>query len=218
MSRLVTSVLLSLVLGAAFSPAPAMAGPPERIADPFAFVAPDLENGLVIFVNTSHASFCTPEQVEREQAILDWLEEGMVDPFPEEALERPDGFAPVPALLRTTPTGVVATTRGTVQDLHMELWTLDAPDDDPGIGPCLGTDDSGQLFASGTSTFTGVGTDFDGWGRRPTAIDKTRGAGEVTTPEGARFHYSWSFLQHFPCLEHGPKCEIAQFQLRPLQP
>lgn len=218
MLRLVTRVLLSVLLGAALTSAPATAGPPERTADPFAFVAPDLENGLAIFVNTSHASFCTPEQVAREQAILDWLEAGMIDPFPEHALERPDGFVAVPALLRTTPTGVVATTRGAVRDLHMELWTLDAPEDDPGIGPCLGTDDSGELFATGTSTFSGVGTDFEGWGLRPTSIDKTRGGGEVTTPEGARYHYSWSFLQHLPCREQGPVCEVAQFRLRPLQP
>jgi hypothetical protein len=106
----------------------------------------------------------------------------------------------------------------------MELWVLDDPDDRVGVGACLDTDDADELFASGTSTFRGVGTDFygavfEGTTRRPSFIDHTQGGGVVTTPDGDRYDYSWFFHQHIPCEDADPDpfCEVAHFQLRPLR-
>jgi hypothetical protein len=75
------SVLLAATALLLAPAAPAAAGgPPVVFPDPFAFTGPDYENGLVVFVNTSRESFCTPEQVDREQMVVDWLLGGMVDP------------------------------------------------------------------------------------------------------------------------------------------
>jgi hypothetical protein len=222
MHRRILLVVMTILLAAAALPA--SAAPPEQIADPFPFTGPDFENDLVIFVNTTRAEFCTPEQIAFEQAVADWLAGGMVGPFPEDPTPPPTGRVAFPAYLVETPQGVIANTRGTIEGLVMELWVLDDPDDRVGVGACLDTDDADELFASGTSTFRGVGTDFygavfEGTTRRPSFIDHTQGGGVVTTPDGDRYDYSWFFHQHIPCEDADPDpfCEVAHFQLRPLR-
>ena len=216
MRRLVVSVA-TLLLALAMMPAATAA--PVAVEDPFPFTAPDFDNGLVIFVNTDRASFCTPEQVAFEQAVQDWLDGEMQDPFPDEPA--PVGFVGLPAYLLDTPMGVIATTRGKVRGLTMELWRIDDPADQLGIGACLDTNDANELFASGTGSFSGLTTDyfgevFGGEVPRPSFLDRTRGDGTVTTPDGDSYHYSWSFRQHIPCDGPGPRCEAANFRLRPL--
>jgi hypothetical protein len=218
--------LRHLVLGVAtlvFALAPLLAATaaPVAVEDPYPFTGPDFDHGLVIFVNTDRASFCTPEQMAFEQAVRDWLDGGMQGPFPDDAEPRPVGFVGLPAYFLDTPMGVIATTRGPVRGLTMELWRLDDPADRLGIGACLDTNDANELFASGTGSFSGMVTDYfgavyDGEVPRPSFLDRTRGDGIVTTPDGADYHYSWSFRYHVPCDGPGPRCERTTFRLRPL--
>lgn len=216
-------VLIVATMGLALAAwLPAVAGPPVRTTDAFPFTGPDFDHDLAIFVNTSRESFCSDAQVAFEQAVADWLEGGMQGPFPDDPSPPPIGDVAFPVQFVDTPNGVIATTRGVVDGLHMELWTLDDPADRLGIGACLDTDDANELFASGTGTFRGVTTDFFGavFGgdvARPSFIDHTQGGGVVTTPDGDRYHYSWFFHQHVPCDDGpGPRCEVATFRLRPL--
>jgi hypothetical protein len=196
--------------------------PVDRTSDAFPFTGPDYENSLVIFVNSSRETFCTPEQVEFEQAVRDWLDAGMQGPFPDEPLPHPQGLGSFPIQLVDTPMGVIVNTRGPAQGLHMELWVLDDASDQVGVGACLDTDDADELFGTGTGSFRGFVTDafgllFSAQLARPWFIDHTQGSGEVTSPDGERYSYSWMFHQHIPCDgAPGPVCETSTFQLRPL--
>lgn len=221
MHRRILFMLLAVLMVAAA--VPAAAAPPVRTTDAFPFTGPDFEHDLVIFVNTSRAEFCTPEQLAFEAAVGEWLAGGMMGPFPEGSGPPPVGRVAFPVQLVDTPQGVIANTRGKVRGLHMELWVLDDPQDRVGVGACLDTDDANQLFASGTSTFRGFVTDFYGAiftdeVNRPVFVDHTQGGGVVTTPDGDRYDYSWFFHQHVPCEDGpGPRCEVARFALRPLR-
>lgn len=201
---------------------PAAAAPPEQTTDPVAFTAPDFANDLVIFVNTSREAYCDDIQLEFERVVSEWLEGGMQGPFPGDDFPPAVGFVAFPVQLVDTPQGVIAMTRGNVEGLHMELWMLDDPEDQVGVGACLDTDDANELFAVGTSTFNGRVTDFygaffAGESQRPTFIDHTQGAGVVTTPYGDRYDYSWFFHQHVPCDDGpGPRCEVVNTRLQPL--
>lgn len=200
---------------------PTATAAPVAVEDPFAFTGPDFQHDLAIFVNTDRASFCTPQQMAFEQAVRDWLDGGSQGPFPEDPVPPPVGFVGLPAYFLDTPLGVIATTRGKVDGLTMELWKLDDPADQLGIGACLDTNDANERFASGTGRFSGMVTDyfgevFDGGIPRPSFLDRTRGDGIVSTPDGDSYHYSWSFRQHVPCDGPGPRCEVTRFQLRPL--
>jgi hypothetical protein len=218
--------LRRLVLGAAalvlaLASVPAAIAAPVAVEDPFAFTGPDFDHGLAIFVNTDRASFCTPQQIAFEQAVRAWVDGGMQGPFPDDPMPPPVGFVGLPGYLLDTPMGVIATTRGPVHGLTMELWRIDDPADRLGIGACTDTDDANELFAAGTGSFSGFVTDyfgsvFAGEVPRPSFLDRTRGDGIVTTPEGADYHYSWSFRQHIPCDGPGPRCEVATFKLRAL--
>ena len=200
-----------MVLGAA----PASAAPPERTAIPLAFTGPDLDNDLVIFLNTSREAYCDEEQVEYELAAAEWLEGGMVGPPPGEDLQPAVGFEAIPAKLVATAKGLIATARAS--DLHMELWRLDDSEDQLGIGACLDTDDQDELVATGTSTFKGFINDLEGGELRPTSIDHTQGRAQVTGVDGTTYRYAWFFHQHVPCVDGpGPRCEVARFDLRPL--
>jgi hypothetical protein len=215
---LLTVLTLALVMTAV----PVAAGPPVRTADPFPFTAPDFDNDLVIFLNTTREEFCTPEQIAFEQAVADWLAGGGVGPFPEDPDPAPDGHVAFPIQQVDTPQGVITTTRRTVEGLVMQLWVLDDSEDQVGVGACLDTDDANELFAAGTGSFRGVVTDFygavfAGEASRPMFIDHTQGGGVVTTPDGDRYDYSWFFHQHIPCDERpDPVCEVANLRLRPL--
>ena len=216
--RLVVAVATLLL---ALATVPTATAAPVAVEDPFAFTAPDFQHGLAIFVNTDRASFCTPQQEAFEQAVRDWLDGGMQGPSPDDPVPPPMGFVGLSAYFLDTPMGVIATTRGKIDGLTMELWKLDDPADQLGIGACLDTNDANELFASGTGSFSGMVTDyfgevFDGGISRPSFLERTHGDGIVTTPDGDSYHYSWSFRQHIPCDGPGPRCEVAKFKLRSL--
>lgn len=205
---LVAAVLLA---GASAGPA-AAAGPPEELEDPFAFTGPDFTNGFAVFINTTRESFCTAEQVAREQAIIDWLEGGMVDPFPESALDRPAG-------LETWTPKVIDTPKGTIGHLSevdqvIELWWLDDESDAYGVGACLDTDDRNERFATGTADISAKATDFYGQGVRAVSLDRVDGTADLIGEDGGNYDYAFLWHQLLPCtLDPGPRCELARFTL-----
>jgi hypothetical protein len=200
-----------LLLGSTALPATA-AGPPQVFEDPFAFTGPDFTHRLVVFVNTSRESFCTEEQVERELAIVEWIEGGMVDPFPEWALERPAGFQTWTPMVIDSPHGVIA--HLSESDQYTELWLMDAPEDSYGVGACLDSDDRDELFATGTATIKATATDLFEGGLRPAALDHVRGSADLVGVDGRDYSYSFSWRLILPCQEPpGRPCEVARFAL-----
>lgn len=210
--RPVTAVLGAvLLLGVTASPA-AAAGPPEVFEDPFAFTGPDFTHGLAVFINTSREAFCTDAQVERELAIVAWIEGGMVDPFPEWALERPQGFDTWTPTVIDSPHGVIANLKE--GDQYIELWWLDEPEDAFGVGACLDTDDRGELFATGTADIKATATDLFEAGLRLAAIDHFRGRADLVGVDGSDLSYSFSWRSILPCQDPpGRPCEVARFAL-----
>lgn len=221
MHRHILSAVLTLLLVVTL--VPAAAASPEQTTVPLAFTGPDFTHDLVIFVNTSREAYCDDVQLEFERVVAEWLDGGMEGPFPGDDFPPAVGFVALPVQLVDTAQGVIATTRGNVEGLHMELWVLDDPEDQVGVGACLDTDDADQLFATGTSTFNGYVTDlygavFEGEAQRPRFVDHTHGGGVVTAPDGDRYDYSWFYHQHAPCEDGpGPRCEVAKHQLRRLR-
>jgi hypothetical protein len=211
------SVLLAATALLLAPAAPVSAGgPPVVFPDPFAFTGPDYENGLAVFVNTSRESFCTPEQVDREQMVVDWLLGGMVDPFPEEALERPEGFQTWTPKLVDSPKGAIAHLRES--DQHLELWRLDAPEDSFGVGACLDTDDTDEMLGTGTASVKATATDLFESGARPHAVDHFSGKGSIVATDGARYTYSFFYHQLIPCdPDKAPRCEVARTVLTRLR-
>ncbi|MGA8046258.1 MAG: hypothetical protein WCA30_08330 [Dermatophilaceae bacterium] len=208
---LTAAVGAMLLLGVTASPAGA-GGPPEVFEDPFAFTGPDFDNGFAVFINTSREAFCTDEQVAREVAIIDWLEGGMVDPFPEEALERPAGFETWTPAIIDSPHGIIANLKESNQ--YTELWRLDDPADAFGVGACLDTDDRLELFATGSADIKANATDLFEEGLRPAAIDNFRGKAELVGVDGNDYTYSFSWRLILPCSEPpGRPCEVAKFSL-----
>jgi hypothetical protein len=200
-----------LLLGVAASPASAV-GPPEVFEDPFAFTGPDVDNGFAVFINTSREAFCTEEQVAREVAFVDWIEGGMVGPFPEWALERPEGFETWTPKIIDGPKGVIGNLKET--DQYIELWWLDDPEDAFGVGACLDTDDRLELFATGTADIKATATDLFEEGLRPAAIDHFRGTADLVGVDGSDYAYSFSWRLILPCTEPpGRPCEVTKFSL-----
>jgi len=211
-SRPLAAVLgAMLLLGLAAAPAQAV-GPPEVFEDPFAFTGPDYDHGLVVFINTSRESFCTEEQVGRELALVEWIEGGMVDPFPEWALERPAGFQTWTPKVIDSPHGVIANLKESGQ--YIELWWLDEPEDSYGIGACLDTDDRDALFATGTADIKATATDLFESGLRPVALDHVKGSADLASVDGQDYRYSFSWRALIPCQEPpGRPCEVTHFAL-----
>ncbi|WP_438854930.1 hypothetical protein [Agromyces sp. M3QZ16-3] len=211
---LLTLAAAALLLSAPAAPAAAVGGPPEAFDDPFAFTGPDFTNGFVVFINTTRDEFCTSEQVAREQAIVDWIEGGMVDPFPEWALERPAGIETWTPQLIATPKGTIG--RLSVSDQVIELWWLDDEIDAPGVGACLDTDDRSERFAVGTADVRAMVTDFFGEGLRAASLDRFSGTADLVGDDGHEYGYRFLWHQLLPCtLDPGPRCELARFTLTP---
>lgn len=210
-SPLTTALGALLLLGVTASPASA-AGPPEVFEDPFAFTGPDFTHGFVVFINTSRDAFCTDAQVKRELAIVEWIDGGMVEPFPEGALERPEGFETWTPKVIDSPHGVIGHLNET--DQYIELWWLDEPQDAFGVGACLDTDDRLELFATGTAGIKANATDLFEGGLRPAAVDHVRGRADLVGADGSDYRYSFSWRLILPCDEPpGRPCEVTKFAL-----
>lgn len=188
---------------------PAAAGPPDRFEVPFTPNFPDFEQEFAVFVNIDRAGYCTPEVVAWENAVIAWLEGGMVDPPPPEP-EFPEGFDPISVQEKVTGQGaVVGHANGS--DLTIELWNFDSEENRPLVGPCTDTDDDGSFFASGTTSYKGNDNDLFGSDTRGNAFGD-QGKADVTDGEGNDYRYSWKFHINSKCYapEDGPPACLIQ--------
>lgn len=194
--------------------APATAAPPDKFEVPFTILFPDLENELVVFVNTDRDAYCTEEVVQWENDVIAWLAGGeMGDPPPEPAF--PDGFEGITVQVKETGQGaIVALVKGS--DLNLELWNIDSEEDRPLVGPCTDTDDDGIFFAAGTVSFQANDNDVFASGTRGNSFGD-QGKGEVTDVDGNDYSYSWKFHVNDRCYEPEdgpPACLIDMATLK----
>jgi hypothetical protein len=193
---------------------PASASPPDRFEIPFTFVFPDLEYELAAFVNIDRESYCTDEVVNFENAVIAWLEGGMVGDFPDEPMF-PEGFVGLSAMTKETGQGaVVASLSGS--GLMIELWHLDAEENRPLVGPCTDTDDEATLFADGTASVRGHDNDLFGSGTRGNAFGDFFQA-DVIDADGNEYSYSRRFHVNDRCYQPDdgpPACLIETSTLR----
>ena len=196
-SILAVAGLLAGVLAAA-----AAAVSPHSFDYPLGFQFPDYGNGVVVFVNSDRASYCTPEVVQSENDFIAWLEGGMVGDPPDPPLGTltgfPDGLEPVRFQAKETGKGALVYSVNE-DDLYIELWEMD---DNPGnVGPCLDTDGTEASLASGTTTYQAQDNDLFGTGTRGNAFGN-RGRAEL----GGGGSYTWRFHVNSRCYapEEGP--------------
>jgi hypothetical protein len=213
MRRRITSLLAAATLALAVA-APASAGPPDRFEDPFPNIFPDVQNGLVVFVNSDRATACTADVVAWEVAVLAWLEGGEVGDRPLEP-EFPTGLDPIAIQAHETGQGaVIYLAKGS--GLTIELWELEA--DAPLIGPCTDTDGAMHRVALGTASYQGNDNDLFGSDTRGNAFGD-RGQGYLTDDAGNAYRYAWLFHVNSRCYapEDGPPAcllELATLQPR----
>lgn len=199
--RISVALFAGLMVGVMAIPAGVSAA--ETVDLPLTFEFPDLENELVAFINTDRASYCTPEVIAFEYAIFDWLIGGMVGPPPPEPVF-PDGDELVTVRFKETGKGALVI-HIDEDDLAMELWAMDSPENRPFVGPCTDTDDDGAFFASGTTSFKNNDNDLFGSGSRGNAFGR-RGTASVTDADGTEYSYTWRFHLNSRCYtpEDGP--------------
>jgi hypothetical protein len=130
---------------------------------------------MAAFVNTTRDTYCTPEIVEFENALVDWLQPGALgDPptFPGHLADKP-----VTATLMAVGGGNFRLTSST--QVPVELWTFEGGKSRAAgnlVAPCVDTDGlvdgsnsqtkPGELFAAGPGTLESKDNDANGTGPR----------------------------------------------------
>lgn len=208
--RLILGLLAGSLMAA--MAAPATAAPPEKSQIPFTIQHLDEQNGLVAFMNIGREAYCTQAVVDFENAIINWIADGMVDPFPDEpAFE--DGIKDIAVQTKVTGKGaIVGQAKGS--GLYIELWDLE--DNPPIVGPCTDTDGGDGLFAKGTGSFHGKDNDLEGTGTRGNAFGD-QGRASVTDGSGNGYQYSWLFRLNDRCYapdDGPPACLLDTSTLR----
>lgn len=219
------AVSAAIVLSLLAVTAPATAGPPERITERPILIFPDLENGAVVFVNTTRAAFCANGQAEFEVEINAWFEENGEAFFAWlDAGNDPAQFEPPMPVGPPEVDGMVdvqikqvATKQGATvelikaKNLPIELWALDSF----GPGPCTDTA-SEQLIGAGTATIHRNDNDVMGSGTRGNAFGDWLKA-DLTTPAGDQIRYSTRFHINSRCHAEGefapPSCLVERITL-----
>ena len=204
-SRISTVMIIGVL--AALMTLGTTAGASEKVEVPEFFSFPDQGSELAVFINISRDEVCTDDQVAFEEAIIDWLEGGMVGPPPDEPATSPEGRELVTLQFNAVKSGALI---GQIseKDLYIELWELDSLDNRPFVGPCTDTDDDGGLFATGTSTYRANDNDFFGSGSRGNSFGD-RGRADVEDADGNEYVYSWMFHLNSNCYAPGdgpPAC------------
>ena len=165
-----STVLAILLLAGAL---PAAAAPPERSERVVTQTAPDFDNGLSIFWNTTRELRCEDGDVA-------------VPPLP--------GIEPVEET--RIETGQGATIYKFKETAPVELWPLDA---DGGAGPCTATEQAEEPFAVGTGTFTYKSNDGE-TGEPPsgtrTAVQIRSLQATVEDASGRLYDYTWRSVRH----------------------
>jgi hypothetical protein len=170
---------------------PASGAPPERPEERPAVGFPDLEQEVVVLINHTREMACTPEAVAAETALVEWLEGGMIGEPPPPPPEV-EGLEPVDVQHVETGQGALVV-KVMAKDLHIELWALDAPEDRPLVGPCLDTDDTMTLLATGTTSFHVNDNDLFFSDTRANAFGDRGHATLTSTADGTTHSYSWRF-------------------------
>jgi hypothetical protein len=153
---------------------PAAAIPPHAEPDPgIAAVFPDLDNGLVGYLNFTRADFCA------------WEAGGFVDPPP--YLESSSSW------VRVTGTGELSgNARG---NLHLELWPLN---DDAGLeSSCEDTSDATAPFAIGRADVRASQMPLENDDGRGAWLGKVGFKAELTGSHGSRYRYHAHAIELF---------------------
>jgi hypothetical protein len=160
-----TVALAAVALTAALA-TPATAIPPHAQPDEsIAAVFPDLDNGLVGYLNFTRADFCA------------WEVGGFVGPPP--YLEASLSWE------RVTGTGEVSgNARG---DLHLELWPLN--DDFALESSCDDTSDATEPFATGRADVRASQMPLENDDGRGAWIGRIAAKAELTGSDGSRYRY-----------------------------
>ncbi len=139
------------------------ATPAETIEVGPSIQAIDDDQGLLLFVNSTRADYCTPTMVAWEEAVLAWLETDMsTEPPPYPGYDSLETFSAT-----RMPVGRHnAWSRWSAQ-VTVELWEFDEGvfPDHLGAGPCTDSDEATGPFATGIGTWTQ--SDNDSWGDPP---------------------------------------------------
>ena len=195
--RSITLVLCALLLATAA--VPAHAGPPDRFEVNFIPNFLDLENGFVVIVNGTRDILCTDEWTQWEVDLIAWIEGGEVGPPPQTPPDRV-GLDTIDVQRPDIKSGAV-TSLGRGADLYFEMWTIDAFDQLGFVGPCLDTDDSGELFATGTADWMFHASDLAFTDTRALVFRATIDA-SVTDAAGNEYNYRLNFHDNLTCLDN----------------
>jgi hypothetical protein len=164
----VKRVALALAAGAllAASATPAIAVPPHAEPDPGVLaVFPDLDNGLVGYLNLTRADFCV------------WEAGGFAGP--------PPTLGSVSSWVRVTGTGEVSgNARG---ELHLELWPLD--DDFALESSCEDTSDATEPIAVGRADVRASQMPLDDDDGLGAWLGKIGFRADLTGSDGSRYRY-----------------------------
>lgn len=152
---------------------PALAGSPVRVTDTtLAPGIPDLDNGLLIFWNTTRDAFCA------------WVANGSQSPQP--------AILPITWFVNETSGGAIKVTWGASS--HLELWRPD-PGVDPS-DPCAATQNSVSPWAVGSADVHYTDNDFFVSGSRTDSFG-SRGLGTVQGADGTEWKYLWEFRAQY---------------------
>ncbi len=184
---------------------PTAAAPPTKFAENFTILFPDVERGLVIFINTTRDEYCTPAVVAYEEAVIQWIidwdawfEGGQVGPeppFPDvPAGGFPEGNDPILTQIKETGQGALVRHQR-ARGLVAEIWPM--IENPPLVGPCTDTD-PGDTPLVGMAQYQGNDNDLFGSGTRGNAFGD-RGTITGRDADGEPFRYSWRFHLNSRC-------------------
>lgn len=170
-----TALGCAALLMGALVPAHAVPATHTEVFDDVYTIAADGTNELAAFVNTTRDTYCTPEIVAFENALVAWLATDRSTPgptFPGHLADRS-----VTASLMAVGGGIFRLTAST--QVPVQLWTFEGGKsyaEGNLVQPCVDTDgivdgsdqvtEPGQLLAEGEGTLTSKDNDANGTGPR----------------------------------------------------
>ena len=173
----------------------------------------DLSNDLVVLINIDRETLCTDEVVAFEEALADWIAGGLLGEPPAEP-EFAEGFSPV-AIQRPELSSGAVVSLGRADALYIELWTPDHAEEQLGVGPCTDTDHSGELYATGTTSWRFQASDLAETGTR-SSVYKIFIDADMATVDGDTFEYINRFHVNTRCHvdDNGPACLFDRYFIR----
>ncbi len=191
--RLLVATVATTALAMMVSASPVSADPPVIFERNISPVGLDLENEYVIFINHSRETDCE-YWGDFEEAFEAWLAGGMVGAEPEPPPPALLGLDPV--TIQRPPDGGV--TLGRASDLYVEIWSLDSEANRSGVGPCVDTNDDGQLVAVGHGEWMFHSNNVVGDPNRGVAVYLSLRA-DMTAVDGTEFSYLYQLRFNSHC-------------------